>query len=175
MRKSKSIRWIFAPLLFVPSCSSSSTPAGNNAPAGDGGTALSGNLGALGPLQATVSSLFISNSGETLIYMSSAPITCDQLKVSRWLGGATKGSQVVEIVFRGPPTVGTIQVPPGEVNYAAGGRSSASEVLADSGSITISKAEPNVAVEGAVTAKYAGGAAIDGPFRATFCAEGQGY
>lgn len=149
----------------LAACSSSSSPK-------DG---LSGNLGALGPLEPTVSSLYITNSGEVLVYLSSAPITCDQLTVSRWLGQATKGSHVVELVFRGPPAVGTISIPPGEVNYAAGGRSSASEVVADSGSITIAKVDPPGTIEGNVTSSHPNGAGVSGTFRATFCAGGQGY
>jgi hypothetical protein len=141
--------------------------------AGTGGTSLSGTLGELGAVQPIVASLWIQNSGETLIYMSTAPITCDQLKTSRWLGGTAKGSQVVEIVIKGAPKVADYPVPPGEVNYAAGGKSSSYEVNADSGKITFTKADATT-VEGTVTATYASGN-VSGTFHAEFCAGGQGY
>ncbi|CAN5907577.1 hypothetical protein BH11MYX2_BH11MYX2_27080 [soil metagenome] len=116
----------------------------------------------------------ISNSGETLIYLSSATITCDQLTVSRWLGGTTAGSQVIELVIDGAPEVKTYPVPPSEVNFAAGGMSSAGETGASSGSIAFTVAEANSVVEGTVSAKY-GSKSISGVFHATFCANGQGY
>ncbi|MDB4937569.1 MAG: hypothetical protein JWP87_4541 [Labilithrix sp.] len=140
-----------------------------------GGTALTGKLGALGDVKPTVSSLWISNSGETLVYMSSAPLTCEQLKTSRWLGAATAGSQVIEIVIRGAPKVGDVAVPPGEVNFAQGGKSSSYEVNADSGNITFTKAEATGVVEGTLSASYAGGDTVSGSFHADFCAGGQGY
>ena len=136
-------------------------------------TSLNGTLGTLGAVQPTVSSLWISNSGETLIYMSSAPITCDQLTVSRWLGSTTAGSQVVEIVVKGAPQVADYPVPPGEVNYARGGKSSAYEVNADSGKISLTAADAQV-VEGTVMATY-GSNSISGTFHAEFCAGGQNY
>ncbi len=129
----------------------------------------------LGAAQPTVSSLVISNSGETLIYLSSAPITCTMLQTSRWLGSATAGSQVVELIIKGDPTVNTFAVPPGEVNYAPGGKSSANEIGADSGSITFTKAMKAGPVAGSFSAKYADGSEISGTFAAEFCAMGQGY
>jgi len=136
-------------------------------------TSLSGTLNTLGAVQPTVSSLWISNSGETLVYMSSAPITCDQLTVSRWLGSTAAGSQVVEIVVKGAPQVTDYPVPPGEVNYAQGGKSSAYEVNADSGKISFTTADAQV-VEGTVMATY-GTNSISGTFHAEFCAGGQNY
>jgi hypothetical protein len=138
-----------------------------------GATALTGTLGTLGAVKPTVSSLWISNSGETLIYMSSGALTCDQLKVSRWLGSTTAGSQVVEIVIKGAPKVGDYPVPPSEVNYAQGGKSSSYEVNADSGKISFTKADAQV-VEGTVSATY-GSNSITGTFHAEFCAGGQGF
>ncbi|AKU94874.1 hypothetical protein AKJ09_01538 [Labilithrix luteola] len=183
------------PVLLVGACASStSSPSSSHesADAGDssdpgtssggpgdtsdagGKTSLSGTLGALGSVQPTVSSLMISNSGETLIYLSSAPLDCAQLTVSRWLGSATKGSQVVEIVIKGAPKVGSVAVPPGEVNFAEGGKSSSYETNADSGKITFTKADSSM-VEGTVKATYAGGGSVEGVFHAEFCANGQGY
>ena len=160
-------------------CSSSASPDASSVNVvrdADGGieTSLTGTLGALGPAKPTVSSLLISNSGETLLYMSSATISCEQLQESRWLGSAPAGAQVVEIVFPGDPKVGTIDVGPGEVNYAAGGKSSSYEVNADSGQIQILATEPNGFIEGTVKATY-GSDTISGQFHATFCANGQGY
>lgn len=181
--------------LSTASCSSSSSPsssgssndAGNNAESdagtstakdagstGSTGTSFTGTLGALGAAQPTVSSWMITNSGETLIYMSSTPLTCPQIQVSRWLGSTTAGSQVIEIVVKGSPAIGDTAVPPGEVNFAPGGKSSAYETNADSGKITFTKFEKDTVVEGSVSAVY-GSDSIQGTFHAEFCANGQGY
>ena len=168
-----SFRIVLALASGVAACSSSSSPATPDAPI-TAGTAITGTLGSLGAAQPTVSSFMISNSGETLIYFSSGPLTCDQLTVSRWLGATMAGTQVVELVFSGTPTVGDLQVPPAEVNYAPGGMSSAHEVSADSGKITFTAAQPMGAVAGSFSAKY-GSDSIAGNFHATFCPNGQGY
>lgn len=154
----------------------SDTDAGDSPPAGgDGSTTITGTLGKLGAAKPTVTSLFIENSGETLIYMSSAPLTCDLLTNSRWLGSAETGSQVIEIVIPGYPKVTKVAVPSGEVNYAAGGKSSAYEVTAESGSISFTSVTDKSIVEGVFTASYADGSTIDGNFHAEFCDGGQGY
>ncbi len=143
-----------------------------------GSASLTGTLGALGALQPTVSSLVISNSGETLIYMSSAPITCELLTMSRWLGSVATGSQVVEIVVPSNRASGTVPVEDGgaEVNYAPGGMSSAYEETAASGSVTFTTSMPNGVVEGSVMATYANPTGdVSGTFHAEFCAGGQGY
>ena len=160
-------------LLAAASCSSSSSPTADAGPL-PAGTAITGMLGTLGAAQATVSSFMISNSGETLIYFSSSPLTCSQLTMSRWLGGTVAGKQVVEIVLHGQPVVGDLQVPPAEVNYAPGGMSSANEVSADSGKITFTVANPMGDVAGSFSATY-GADSIAGTFHATFCPNGQGY
>jgi hypothetical protein len=137
-----------------------------------GPTALSGTIGALGAIQPIVSSKVISNSGETLVYMTTAPLSCEQLAMSRWLGGFTKDAQVIEIVVSGAAKIG-----PGkktEVNYAAGGKSSSYEKGAATASVTFTKAEPMGVVEGTVTATYAMGN-LTGTFHAEFCPNGQGY
>ncbi len=135
---------------------------------------LTGTLGTLGATLPTASAFVISNSGETLIYMSSTPINCKSITTSRWLGSTPKGAQVVELIVKGAPTLGTVNIPPGEVNYAEGGKSSAYEVNAKAGSITFTKAELNGIVEGTVTASYESGN-VSGSFHAEFCADGQGY
>jgi hypothetical protein len=161
----------------VPNHDSNQGDAGESPVASvDGGaTALTGTLGKLGDAKPTVSSLFISNSGETLIYLSSAALTCAQLTESRWLGSVSSGAQVVEIVISGAPALGKVAVPPAEVNYAGGGKSSSYEVLADSGSITFTKFEAKKVVEGTLSASYGGSDSIKGTFHAEFCVGGQGY
>ena len=137
---------------------------------------LSGTLGMLGALQPIVSSWVIANSGETLIYLSTAPLSCATVQTSRWLGTQPAGSQVVELVMRGTPSGGqTVNVPAGEVNYAAGGRSSSYEKGASSGHITFTTASASGPVEGTVQASYSDGSTISGSFKADFCANGQGF
>lgn len=136
-------------------------------------TALTGTLGTLGVVLPTVSSWVISNSGETLIYLTSAPLTCEQLKVSRWLGAFTAGAQVVEIVVQGNAPVGMARNP--EVNFAAGGKSSAYEKAASTASVTFTKSDPMGAIEGKVSATYLPSGDVMGTFHAEFCAGGQGY
>jgi hypothetical protein len=158
-----------APADALPSDIGSAPPDAEAAP-------ITGTLGALGAVQPIVSSLVISNSGETLLYLSTAPLSCESLQASRWLGAQPAGSQVLEVVMRGAPTAGqTVQVPPGEVNYAAGGRSSSYEVGATSGSITFTEATAGGVVAGTLRAAYRSGSAIAGSFRAEFCANGQQY
>jgi hypothetical protein len=137
-------------------------------------TDLQGRLGDLGDAKPMVSSLMIANSGETLIYMSTEPLTCAGLTISRWLGQVPPDAQVVEVVIKGDPAEKTYAVPPSEINYAKGGRSSAYEVTADSGEITFVTAKPNELVEGEIDAHY-GDDELKGTFHATFCDGGQGY
>jgi hypothetical protein len=137
-------------------------------------TVITGKLGELGDAKPMVSSLFISNSGETLVYMATEPLSCNGLTISRWLGQTPEDTQVVEVVIKGDPEVKDYPVPPGEVNYAKGGRSSAFEVNADGGSISFHTAKVSELVEGQFTANY-GADTVSGTFHATFCDGGQGY
>lgn len=166
--------WFLGCLGLLAACSSSSDPVPSDiGPIAS--TSITGTLGSLGAVQPTASSFVISNSGETLVYLSSGTLTCDQIKVSRWLGSATANSQVIEIVISGAPsTAKTYAVPPSEVNFAQGGKSSATETSADSGSVVFSRADSGGDVEGTLSAAY-GSAHITGVFHATFCASGQGY
>ena len=154
-----------------------STNGGEDEDFGETSTLLNGHLGELGDLKPMVSSLFIENSGEILIYMSSVTLTCDQLTVSRWLGDVEMGAQVVEIVVPTELAVDAVAVEPGgaEVNYALGGRSSAYEKSAVGGHVTFTKGLPG-SVEGSFSATYADAAvSVKGRFQAEFCAGGQGY
>ena len=137
-------------------------------------TEVTGKLGDLGEAKPMVSSLYISNSGETLVYLATNPLSCNGLTISRWLGQTPADTQVIEDIVKGDPTVQTYAVPPGEVNYAKGGRSSSFEVNADSGSIEFVTAKVNELVEGQFSAKY-GADTVSGTFHATFCDGGQDY
>jgi hypothetical protein len=163
------------------------TDAGSNADAGtDAGTTmlpdaggpstLTGTIGSLGAALPIVSSWVINNSGETLVYLSSATLTCATLQASRWLGSQPSGSQVVEIVIKGSPSAGRqVNVPLGEVNYASGGKSSSYEKVAASGSILFTVGAAASAVQGTVSATYSDGTSISGTFNADYCANGQNY
>jgi len=144
------------------------------APYDAGTTALTGTLGTSGAVQPIVSSHVISNSGETLIYMTTAPTTCDDLMTSRWLGSVTPGAQVIEIVVSGPAKVG-----PGnktEVNWAIGGRSSSYEQNAKTANVTFTSAAAMGVVEGTVMATYENPpGSLSGHFHAEFCPNGQDY
>jgi hypothetical protein len=135
-------------------------------------------LGALGAVKPIVSAWVVSNSGETLIYLSSAPLTCMMMQTMGvgWLPKLPAGSQVVEIVVKGAPSAKTYPVGflQGEVNYAPGGMSSSYETSASSGSITFTMAMANGPVEGSVMATYAMGSVM-GTFHAEFCSMGSQY
>jgi hypothetical protein len=62
----------------------------------------------------------------------------------------------------------------GEVNYAAGMKSSTSETVASSGSIMITKAAATGPIEGSITATYPSGSVM-GTFHAEYCAGGSEY
>ncbi len=164
----------------TPPADTGTTPPADTgaAPPADAGAdaPITGTLGTLGAVQPIVSSLVISNSGETLVYLSTAPLSCATLQSSRWLGTQPAGSQVIEVVMRGAPTAAQmVQVPPGEVNYAAGGRSSSYEVGASADTITFTEAAAGGPVAGTLRATYRNGSMIAGSFRAEFCDHGQQY
>ena len=142
------------------------------------GSMITGTIGTLGAVKPIVSAWVISNSGETLIYLSTAPLTCMMMQTmgAGWLPTLPAGSQVIEIVVKGAPMVKTYPVGllQGEVNYAPGGKSSAYETNATGGSITFTSAMANGPVAGSVMATYAMGS-IMGTFQANFCAMGSQY
>jgi hypothetical protein len=182
-------RHTFLCLLLAGACNTNSDTSADHADAGSSldpngeapdtsTTDLSGTLGALGEMQPTLSSFVISNSGETLIYLSSQEIDCALLmkEGGKWLASLEPSAQVIEIVVRGTPKLGTIMVGMVEVNYAGGGKSSAYEKNARSGSVTFTLSELNGPVEGVVEAGFTNPIGdISGSFHAEFCKGGQQY
>jgi hypothetical protein len=142
------------------------------------GNDLTGTLGALGPVKPVMAGWATTNGLETLIYLSSAPLTCAMMmtKGVKWLASLPAGSQVIEIVVRGDAMVGTTQVGvlQGEVNYAEGSKSSSTETTAQGGSIMFTKAEAKKVYEGMVMATYAKGNVM-GKFHADWCEGGTEY
>lgn len=143
-----------------------------------GGNDLTGMLGALGAVQPIKAGWATTNGLETLIYLSSAQLTCAQMmtKGVKWLSTLPAGTQVIEIVVRGTAMVGTTPVGTlqGEVNYAEGSKSSSTETTAMSGSIMFTKAEAKKVFEGEVMATYAKGSLM-GKFHADWCEGGTEY
>jgi hypothetical protein len=151
--------------------------AGGSMAAG-GGSNLTGTLGALGAVKPVMNGWATTNGLETLIYLSSSPLTCAMMmtKGVKWLASLPAGTQVIEIVVRGTAMVGTTPVGSlqGEVNYAEGSKSSSSEVTAKSGSIMFTKAEAKKVFEGMVMATYSSGNLM-GTFHADWCEGGTEY
>ena len=138
-------------------------------------SALCGTVGTLGAPQPIVSAFYVSNSGESIVYLSSSPITCETLQTSRWLGGTKAGSQVIELVIKGDPKLQAFAIPNAEAHYAPGGKSSSYEQDASAGSITFTKADVKKAVAGSFTATFANNDTVTGTFVADYCDGGQEY
>jgi hypothetical protein len=147
--------------------------------AGGGGNSLTGTYGSLGAVKPIVSAYWISTGLETIVYLSSAPLTCAQVMTEggRWLLMLPSGAQVLELVVRGAAKVGTVKISPAEANYAEGGKSSSTETTASSGSLTFTKAEAKGVIEGMVMASYSslfgGSGDVMGTFHAEYCDAGQ--
>jgi hypothetical protein len=142
-------------------------------------TELTGTLGDLGALQPIVAGNVIEYSGETITYLTTVPLACEDMAESRWLGSLEAGSQVVEIVYKSA-TTDTDLVVGGtgdlEVNYAPGGQSSSYEQGASSGTVTLTDHESGGDIAGYVDATFTSPAgSLNGPFSATFCPGGQEY
>lgn len=152
--------------------------AGASGSTGATGNDLSGTLGALGAVKPVMAGWATTNGLETLIYLSSSPLTCAMMMTRgvKWLSSLPAGTQVIEIVVRGTAMVGTTMVGPlqGEVNYAEGSKSSSTEVVAASGSIMFSKAEAKKVFEGTLMATYPQGMLM-GKFHADWCEGGTEY
>ena len=143
------------------------------------GNDLTGMLGALGPVEPVLNAWATSNGLETLIYLTTAPLTCEMMKTmgTPWLRSLPAGSQVIEIVVRGKAMVGTTMVGflQGEVNYAEGSKSSSYEVVGSSGSIMFTTADDMMLYEGTIMAMFPGGGMVSGSFRAEWCEGGAEY
>jgi hypothetical protein len=124
----------------------------------------------------------ITNSLETLVYLSTAPLTCAQMMTMGmgWLPKQPAGSQVMEVVYTANPSTttytigsGPAAVGGGEVNMAEGGKSSSGEVTATAGSITLTKTMPRGVQEGKldITAPFM----VSGTFHAEWCEGGSEY
>jgi hypothetical protein len=164
-------------LACVPlaACTSADTSADDT----DVYTVLTGDLGDLGPLAPIVSGNVIEYSGETITYLTTAPLACDAMAESRWLGALPEDAQVVEIVFKSDTTGTSLEVGGAgslEVNYARGGRSSSYEEGAATGTVTLTDHTAGGPIAGYVDATYQSPAgSLHGPFAADFCPGGQEY
>src|SRR5262245_57294552 len=85
---------------------------GGGGMAAGNGSQLTGTLGALGPVEPILNGWATTNGLETLIYLTTAPLTCAQMMTmgTPWLRSLPAGSQVIEIVVRGMAMVGTTNV-----------------------------------------------------------------
>jgi hypothetical protein len=141
------------------------------------GNALTGMLGALGDVKPVMAGWATTNGLETLLYLSSSPLTCAMMmtKGTKWLASLPAGTQVIEIVVRGGAAAQTypIGMLMGEVNYAEGSKSSSTEVTGKTGSITFTKADAKGVHEGmvSVTAPFT----LSGMFHAQWCEGGTEY
>jgi hypothetical protein len=154
---------------------------GANAPVISGSSDITGSLGALGAVKPIMAGWATTNGLETLIYLSSAPLTCEMMMTSgvKWLSKLPAGSQVIEIVLGQPSSakmypLGTSAAVGGaEVNYAEGSKSSSTEVTGKSGSVTLTKAGAKSVQEGMfeVTAPYM----ASGKFHAEWCEGGSEF
>ena len=163
--------------------SGGSADAGGNdgpAPAPLPGNSLTGTLGSLGPAKPIVAAFVIHTGNQGRAYLSSAPLTCAQMMTAGWLSSAAAGSQVTEIVVARSVGAGGFPIeagspdPAGEVNYAAGGKSSADQVKAKSGSI-LNVELIDGGMHGMLDATFGDGSHLTGMFHAHFCAGGQIY
>jgi hypothetical protein len=156
----------------------SGSSAGSGGSASSGSSSLTGTLGALGAVKPVMAGWATTNGNETLVYLSSSPLTCAQMMTmgTKWLASLPAGTQVIEVVIRGTAKVGMVPVQPlqGEVNYAEGSKSSSTEVNASSGSINVTKAESKGVIEGTIDATFAMGS-VKGNFHADWCQGGAEY
>lgn len=158
--------------------SGASGAAGGGGAAGattGGSSMLTGTLGALGPAQPIMAGFAITNGPETLVYLSSAPLTCAQMMMGgvKWLSTLPAKSQVVEIVVPGTASAKTYMVGSfmAEVHYAEGSKSSSTEATASSGSVVFSKASKGGVHEGTVSATFPMGMLM-GTFHTEWCQGG---
>jgi hypothetical protein len=150
--------------------------------AGSSAGSLTGTVGALGPAKPVVNGWATTNGLETLIYLSSSPLTCAMMMTqgTKWLSTLPAGTQVFEIVVGASPAAQTYMLGGapaafggGEVNYAEGSMSSSTEVTGTAGSVTLTKTTPMGAQDGmiSVTAPFM----VSGTFHAEWCQGGTEY
>ena len=160
---------------------SSGTLAGKGSSDAGGGTittSLMGTLGALGSVKPTMAGWAFTYGQETILYFSSAPLSCAQIMTqgAKWLATLPAGTQVVEVVVGNPAlprmyTIGgTASRGGSEVNYAEGSKSSMTEERGTAGTVTFTKATPKGIQEGMlnVTAPFT----LTGTFHAEWCEGG---
>lgn len=140
---------------------------------------LTGTLGDLGAVQPIVAGQVIEYSGETITYLSTVDLACSDMAESRWLGNLDPDAQIVEIVYKSDTTSTELEVGGTgslEVNYAKGGRSSAYEESAVSGTVSLTSHTAGGPIAGYVNATYSDPSGeVYGPFQADFCEGGQQY
>ena len=166
-----------------PSGSGGSADAGGNnepKPIPPSGNSLTGNLGTLGPAKPIVAGFVIHTGDQGRAYLSSAPLTCAQMRTAGWLSSAAAGSQVTEVVIASWASGGPYSIeaggryPMGEVNCAAGGKPSAEEVKATSGGIAVDPLFDG-GMHGRLDVTFADGSHLTGIFHVYFCAGGLPY
>jgi hypothetical protein len=143
-----------------------------------GGTnTITGTLGALGAAKPIMNAWATTNGPETLIYLSSAPLSCPDMMTMgvKWLSKLPAGTQVIELVVPGTASTKMYSIGPlmGEVNYAEGSKSSATEVTGKAGSLTFTKVMAKGVHEGSfmVTSPFTAMAT----FHAEWCQGGTEY
>jgi hypothetical protein len=155
----------------------SSAGTGGAGGSGGGTNTISGTLGALGAAKPIMNAWATTNGPETLIYFSSAPLSCADMMTMgvKWLSKLPAGTQVIEVVVPGAASVKTYMIGTlmGEVNYAEGSKSSATEVTGKAGSITFTKAMAKGVHEGSfmVTSPFM----VTATFHAEWCQGGAEY
>jgi hypothetical protein len=159
---------------------SSAGAGGSSGGAGgsSGGTnTITGMLGALGAAKPIMNAWATTNGPETLIYLSSAPLSCPDMMTMgvKWLSKLPAGTQVIELVVPGTASTKMYNIGPlmGEVNYAEGSKSSATEVTGKAGSLTFTKVMAKGVHEGSfmVTSPFTAMAT----FHAEWCQGGTEY
>lgn len=161
-----------------------SSAGGATGAAGGGaanGSMITGTLGALGPAQPVMAGWATTNGLETLVYLSTAPLTCAMMMTQgvKWLSKLPAGSQVIEIVVGNPSSTKTYMIGQaaalggGEVNYAEGSKSSSTEVTGKTGKITFTKAGAMAVQEG--TIEVTAPQMFSGTFHAEWCQGGTEY
>ena len=161
--------------------SGTTAAAGSTAPPATGGSSITGKLGALGDVKPIMNGYATTNGLETLIYLSSAPLTCAQMMTQgqKWLAKLPAASQVIEIVVGQPASVKMYPIGSpaslggGEVNYAEGSKSSSTEVTGRTGTVNITMAMAKGVHEGKidVSAPFT----ASGTFHAEWCEGGTEY